>query len=104
METDKINNDITSKTCKLCHQIKSLNEFYTDKKAPDKLQSRCKKCHSLINSKHIMSKYEKRGNQLCICCNRSMKMDNYEVHLLSKTHKMKEFEYNNLNNLNNIVF
>ena len=36
------------KECRMCLQIKSLDEFYSDKRAKDGRQARCKKCHTRV--------------------------------------------------------
>lgn len=38
------------KTCKTCEQVKSHNDFYTDKNKRDKLKSTCKPCAKIINA------------------------------------------------------
>jgi len=81
----------SSKFCKCCQISKSLSEYYKDEKAKDKKRSICKTCQSSINSKNQMMKYKPIPQIFCQCCNRFLKKsDNYEMHLMSKTHKQKE--------------
>jgi len=96
-------NNTFSKICKSCQIAKSLTEYYKDEKAKDKKRSICKACQSSINSKNQMMKYKPVPQIFCQCCNRYLKKsDNYEIHLISKTHKQREEK--SLINKNNIDF
>ncbi len=47
------------KICKICHSEKSLDEFYRDKRFPNSISGRCKKCQNGINKKYYNKNKEK---------------------------------------------
>lgn len=43
--------EITTKRCAKCGEVKPVSEFYKSKESKDGLQSYCKECHRAANSK-----------------------------------------------------
>jgi hypothetical protein len=72
------------KKCPKCKNIKSLDDFYKDKRTPDGLYSICKKCHIEKTSNNILKKTKEKTknewNKLqprCIICDSIIPFEKY---------------------------
>jgi len=59
--TDNIGNDnqfesVSTKMCKGCEEVKSLDEFHVSQKAPDGKKNKCKACESIYRKAYMKTK------------------------------------------------
>jgi len=87
-----------NKICRKCEKLKSINQFYTDKRNKDKHKGTCKKCEGKANEKY----YQKIGKKLA-----KIRRDGYKNNSINikyktcprcKEEKLVTEFYNNISN------
>ncbi len=98
MNTD---NNNMSKICRVCNEMKNINDYPKDPSYKDGTRNKCRVCWNKEHLNIILRNYKPIEKQYCSYCDRYMKSDNMKVHLISQKHNNNVVKFESKNIIQN---